>query len=97
MIVQYFETNKKDQKESHKKKCDKSNYFASITTLNGLFNGSPGCHCLLINPKTMKFAHKGEEGSHRIGNTWIAMKKMLIIFQNLANPYLTMQRDQMNV
>lgn len=52
--IQINSTIKIEKEEQHKKE-DKSDYIASITTLNGILNGSLGPYTLDVCTKTFKF------------------------------------------
>ena len=88
---------KKDQTMKKKKKNDKSDYFASVSSLNGALNGSPGPYNLDLNPKTFKVGDYGAPGSTWVSNGFNKALKFTIIMQNLLAPYMTMQRPQENI
>ena len=48
---------------------DKSNYIASITSINGMMNGGTGPHAPDLDPITNKYEFYGNKG---LGGTWIS-------------------------
>ena len=71
---------------------DKSDYFASITSLNGAINGSPGPYNLDIDSETLKVHDCGPPSKQTwASNLFNKLVKYSIIMQNLLSPpYLTM-------
>lgn len=74
-----------------KAKQDRSNYIASITTLNGVLNGSPAPYFLDLCPESFKYLQRGP-GTTWLSNLYQNLQKTLIVGQNLIAPYMTMQR-----
>ena len=68
----------------------KADYFASITSLNGALNGSPGPYNFDLNKDTLKIHDNGDEGVTWVSNTFNKGIKTCIIIQNLFNPNMTM-------
>lgn len=78
------------------KKYDRSDYIASLTSLNGVLNGTPSSYFLDLSEKTLKVEMDGPE------STWLSriyhkLIKALFIIQNWNAPYMTMQRLQDNI
>jgi hypothetical protein len=78
-------------------KIDKSNYFASLTAINGVLNGGPGPYCLDLSPTTLKIEAYGAEGATWLSHYTIKLFKLIIIIQNLGCASLTMDRIQENI
>ena len=79
-----------------KPKVDRSDYIASITTLNGCNNGGPGSYYLDANEETRHF-HETGPNSTFLANAWVKIKKLWIITQNLLSPSLTKNQIQENI
>jgi triacylglycerol esterase/lipase EstA (alpha/beta hydrolase family) len=75
---------------------DRSNYIASITTLNGCMNGGPGSYYLDADEETLHFHESGPKAT-RISRGWVLLMKLWIVAQNLLSPSLTMSEPQENV
>lgn len=73
-------------------RIDKSNYFASLTAINGVMNGGPGPYCLDLSKQTQKFESYGSEGATWLSHYYLKVMKLLILIQNLGCTSLTMDR-----
>ena len=60
-------------------KTDKSDYFASVTCLNGNINGSPGPYCLDFCPRTLKYYQRPYKGYTWLSDAYLKLMKSLII------------------
>ena len=62
-------------------KKDKSNYFASITTINGVLNGGTGPLCLDLCRETQKYQYWGAEGKSYtwLSHGYLIVRKLVII------------------
>mmetsp|Transcript_1285 Transcript_1285/g.1564 ORF Transcript_1285/g.1564 Transcript_1285/m.1564 type:complete len:115 (+) Transcript_1285:727-1071(+) len=70
---------------------DRSNYFASVTTINGVLNGGPGPNCLDLDGKSLKFLFMNKGGTW-LSSGYMSLFKLLMVKQNLLSPYLTKDR-----
>lgn len=69
---------------------DRSDYIASLTTLNGVLNGGPSAYFLDLNNDSLNIEMDGPL------STWVSrgyhiLIKLLFYTQNLMSPYMTMQ------
>jgi len=73
---------------------DRSNYVASITTLNGCLNGGIGSYCLGWSEETWKFERDNKYGCNWLSDKYLKVMKAIIILQNVSSLSLTKDKVQ---
>ena len=58
---------------------DKSNYVASITSINGCINGGCGCFNLDLCNDDLKYHCRGEKGGTWLSDIYLKVLKVMII------------------
>lgn len=94
--IDYFSFQGRQSGKIERPIVDRSNYVASITTLNADLNGGPGHYFLDADEDTQHFHEWGPKATF-IASGWTKIMKLWIVSQNLLSSNLTKDKAQENI